>query len=70
MPEALEEEDHPSPDGLDFLGRLTQNKDWWDSVAKDSYVGEAVRGHRLEFSEKNNEKNKKQKDNKFSKVSK
>ena len=49
MPEALEEEDHPSPDGLDFLGRLTQNKDWWDSVAKDSFVREAVRGHKLEF---------------------
>ena len=49
VPEALEGEDHPSRDGHDFLGQLTQNKDWWDSVGKNSFVREAVRGHRLEF---------------------
>ena len=41
--------DLPSLEGRDSLGHLTERRDWWDSVARDSFVCEAVRGHRLEF---------------------
>ena len=32
-----------------MLGRLEQCREWWDRFAKDAFVREAVRGHRLEF---------------------
>ena len=35
--------------GPEFLGRLEQCREWWDRFAKDAFVREAVRGHRLEF---------------------
>ena len=41
--------DLPSLEGCDSLGHLTERRDWWDSIARDSFVCEAVRGHRLEF---------------------
>ena len=34
--------------GPELLGRLEQCREWWDRFAKDAFVREAVRGHRLE----------------------
>ena len=38
-----------SPGDPDFLGRLETSKHWWDIFARDAFVREAVRGHKLEF---------------------
>ena len=34
---------------VEFLGHLEDNRVWWDQLARDKFVSEAVRGHRLEF---------------------
>ena len=33
----------------DFLGRLEEKVRWWVTNLRDSFVHEALRGHRLEF---------------------
>ena len=50
-PEGAEvaEDRYLSPGGPEFLGRLEQCREWWDHFAKDAFVREEVRGHRLEF---------------------
>ena len=39
-----------SPRDHDFLGQLEGRKSWWDAVAKNAFVSETGRGHKLEFS--------------------
>ena len=39
-----------SPRDHDFLGQLEGRKSWWDAVAKNAFVSETGRGHKLKFS--------------------
>ena len=34
----------------DFLSQLEERKSWWDAVARNAFVSETGRGHKLEFS--------------------